>query len=136
MMKKITLFAFAAGVMTFMGCLPAMAQVHVTFTMSSSFYAENAKMPAGTYTLRQMQDEPNIQILQNSTGSHTVLLDSTASSKSSKGSPEILFNRYGTTDYLEGVETSNGTSIDFPTTTAEKVAAKKATPQPHTVPAK
>jgi len=135
-MKKITLLAFAAVVMTFMGCLPAMAQVHVTFTTSSSFYAENAKMPPGTYTIRQMQDEPAIQILQNSSGSHTVMLDSQPSSKASKGTPEILFNRYGTMDYLEAVETSNGTSIDFPTTSAEKVAAKKDTAKPHTVPAK
>ena len=132
-MKKITVFALTSSLATLLSCLPAMAQTKVTFTMSSSFYAGNAKLPAGTYELRQMQDEPDLQSLQNKAGTHTVLLDSRPSSKTSSGKPEVVFNRYGTTDYLEGVLTSNGTSIDFPTSSAEKVAAKKATAQPHTV---
>jgi len=36
-------------------------------------------------------------------------------------------------DYLEGVETSNGTSVDLDTGIAEKIAAKKGSPQSHTV---
>ena len=72
--------------------------------------------------------------LQNSSGSHTVLVLTRSSSKTSQGKPEVLFNRYGTTDYLEGVETSTGNSVDIMPGIAEKIAAKKATPQPHTVP--
>lgn len=135
-MKKISVFTFAAGVITLMACLPAMAQVKVTFAMTSSFYAGNAKLPAGTYTLRQMQDDPGAFNLQNSTGTHTVLLEGRPSSKTTSGNPVILFNKYGTDDYLEGVETSNGTSIDINPGVAERIAAKKATPQPHTVPTK
>jgi hypothetical protein len=48
----------------------------------------------------------------------------------------MLFNKYDRVDYLEGVETSNGTSVDINTGVAEKIAAKKGSPQPHTVPAK
>jgi hypothetical protein len=48
----------------------------------------------------------------------------------------MLFNKYNGTDYLEGVETSTGTSVDIDTGIPEKIAAKKGTPQPHTVPAK
>jgi hypothetical protein len=73
--------------------------------------------------------------LQNKAGTHTVVLEGRQSSKASKGKPEILFNRYGTTDYLEAVETSTGNSIDISGGAAEKLAAKKATAQPHTVPA-
>jgi hypothetical protein len=135
-MKKISVFTFAVGLVTLMACLPAMAQVKVTFAMTSSFYAGNAKLPAGTYTLRQMQDDPNAFDLQNSTGSHTVLLEGRPSSKTTTGNPVILFNRYGTMDYLEGVETSTGTSVDIETSKAEKIAAKKGPPQSHTVPAK
>jgi hypothetical protein len=40
-----------------------MAQIKVTFTMSSSFYAAGAKLPAGTYTLRQMQDGRTTRML-------------------------------------------------------------------------
>jgi len=131
-MKKIIMFALASA-MAAMGSLPALAQNEFTFTTTSSFYAGNAKLPAGTYMLRQMQGEPNVQILQNKAGTHSVLLDSRQSAKTSNGKPEVVFNKYGTTDYLEGLVTSTGISLDFETTTAEKIAAKTATAQPHTL---
>jgi hypothetical protein len=135
-MKKISMFAFAVAITALMNCLPAMAQLKITFTMSSSFYAGSAKLPSGTYTLRQMQDDTNAFSLQNSAGTHTVLLEGRPSTKTTTGSPVILFNKYDGVDYLEGVETANGTSVDIETGVAEKIAAKKGSPQPHTVPAK
>jgi len=136
-MKKITLAIFAVGMMALMSSVPAMAQwTKVTFTMSSSFYAGDAKLPAGTYTIRQMQDDPNSYTLQNTSGTHTVLLEGRQSSKASSGKTDIIFNKYGTMDYLATVETSSGSSMDFPSPAAEKLAAKKGSPQPHTVPAK
>jgi hypothetical protein len=133
-MKKIGILLGLTGMMMLMGGLPASAQTAFNFKMSSPFYAGNAKMPAGTYTLRQTGDDPNAYELQNSAGTHSVLLEARQSSKKSKGKPEILFNRYGTTEYLEAVETSDGTSIDIMPGIAEKRAAKTATAQPHTVP--
>ena len=136
-MKKISMLTFAVGIITLMACLPAMAQAFkVTFTMSSSFYAGSAKLPPGTYTLRQMQDDPSAYNLQNSTGTHTVLLGGRPSSQTSPGKPEIRFNKYDGTDYLEGVQTSTGNSIDVDTGMPEKLAAKKGAPQTHTVPTK
>ncbi len=135
-MKKINLLSFVAGVITLMAWSPAMAQVKVTFTMSSSFYGGNAKLPPGTYTLRQMQDEPNLFTLENSTGTHSVMLEGRQSTKTTSGNPVILFNRYGQTDYLEAIETSTGNSVDIEPGVAEKLAAKKSAPEPHTVPAK
>jgi len=137
LMKKITLATIAVGTMVLMSSLPAMAQwPKVTFTTTSSFYAGNAKMPAGTYTLRQEQDDPNAYTLQNSSGSHTVIIEGRPSSKASTGKTEVLFNRYGTTDYLETVETSTGNSVDLMSPVSEKLASKKGAPTPHTVPAK
>jgi hypothetical protein len=135
-MKKINVLRFAAALTILMACSPAIAQVKVTFTMSSSFYGGNAKLPPGTYTLRQMQDEPNLFTLENSTGTHSVMLEGRQSSKTTTGNPKILFNRYGQTDYLEAVETSNGNSVDIESSVAEKLAAKKGAPEPHAVPAK
>ena len=135
-MKKISMFAFAVGIIALMNCLPAIAQIKVTFTMSSSFYAGSAKLTPGTYTLRQMQDDPDAFSLQNTAGTHTVLLEGRQSTKTTTGNPVILFNKYDGVDYLEGVETSTGTSVDINTGIAEKIAAKKGSPQPHTVPAK
>jgi hypothetical protein len=136
-MKKKTriLFGLAGMMMMLMGGMSALAQqIQYNFNMSSSFYAGNAKMPAGSYKIMQLQDQPDTYILQNKTGTHSVMVETRPSSKTSKGKPEVLFNRYGTTDYLEAVETSDGNSIDIMLGVAEKIAAKKATPQPHTVP--
>ena len=136
-MRKINLLTFAAGVITLMSCLPAMAQaLKVTFTTSFTFYAGGAKLPAGTYTIRQQQDDPNIYEIQNGAGTHSVLVDARASSKTSKGNPEVVFNRYGTTECLESVLTSSGNSVDIETGPAEKLAAKKGSPQSHSVPGK
>jgi len=133
-MMKMGVLVGLAAMMVVSGGLRASAQTSFSFHMSSSFYAGNAKMPAGTYTLRQSDEDANTFSLQNGAGTHSVILEGRQSSKASKGKPEILFNRYGTTDYLEGVETSTGSSIDIMGGAAEKLAAKKATAQPHTVP--
>ncbi len=83
-----------------------------------------------------MQDEPAIFVVENASGTHSVMLEGRPSSKTTSGSPQVLFNRYGTTDYLEGVETSTGNSVDLETGVAEKSAAKKGSPQSHTLPGK
>jgi hypothetical protein len=128
---------FAACALTLMSCLPLMAQANkVTFTTSFGFYAGGAKLPAGTYTLRPLQDDPTTFLVENASGSHSVMLEGRPSSKTTSGSPQVVFNRYGTTDYLEGVLTSTGNSVDLETGVAEKAAAKKGSPQSHNVPGK
>jgi hypothetical protein len=91
-------------------------------------------MPAGNYTLRQSGADVALFELSNNAGTHSVILETRQSSKTSKGRPEVLFNTYGGTDYLEAVETSTGNSIDIVPQAAEKLAAKKGSPQPHSVP--
>ena len=134
-MKKPVLVGLV-GMMTLVSGLVASAQMpnqHI-FTIKTSFYAGNAKMPAGTYTLRPVQEEPGAYMVQNSAGTHSVIVETRPSSKTSKGKAEVVFNRYGTSDYLEGVVASNGSSIDIIPGVAEKIAAKKAATQSHTVP--
>ncbi len=136
-MRKINMLKLAAGVITLMSCLPCMAQsLKVTFTTAFSFYAGGAKLPPGTYTLRAQEDDPSIFEVQNASGTHSVLIEGRPSSKTASGSPQVVFNRYGTAEYLEGVLTSAGNSVDIETGVAEKVAAKKGSPQSHTVAAK
>jgi hypothetical protein len=126
-----------ACALTLMSCLPLMAQAFkVTFTTTFSFYAGGAKLPPGTYILRPQQDDPSIFEIQNASGTHSVMLEGRPSSKTTSGNPQVVFNRYGTTDYLEGVETSTGNSVDLETGVAEKAAAKKGSPQSHTLPGK
>jgi hypothetical protein len=134
-MSKTSIRAFVVVVgMTLLSGFPALAQNGFGFKTTSSFYAGNTKMPAGTYTLRPVQGEEGLLQLQNSSGSHSVILETRYSSKTSTASSEVLFNRYDKTDYLEAVETNTGNSIDILPSAAERIAAKKATAQPHTVP--
>jgi hypothetical protein len=134
-MKKSAVLIALVGMMTLMGGSPLFAQtVSYNFHAPAAFYAGNAKMPAGSYVLRQSSDDPQMWELQNKSGSHSVLLEARQSSKASKGKPEVLFNKYGGTDYLEGIETSTGNSIDIQVGAAEKMAAKKGTATPHTIP--
>ena len=94
-------------------------------------------MPPGTYTVRQSQDDIGTYNIQSSAGNHEVLLLGQASSATAPtGKSDVVFNRYGTAEYLVGVDTATGTSVTFDTSAAEKIAAKKGTPQKHTVPAK
>jgi hypothetical protein len=132
MMKNAGILAVVMGVMTLLGGLPASAQVNYSFDAPSSFYAGNAKMPPGAYTLRQT-GEQNIYELQSASTPHSVMLVTRQSSKTAKGRPEVVFNKYGDTDYLEGVATSTGDSVAIDPSAAEKIAAKKATAQPHSV---
>jgi len=127
----------AACALTLMSCLQLMAQASgITFTTPFSFYAGGAKLPPGTYTLRPMQDDPSIFVVQNTGGTHSVMLEGRQTSKTTSGSPQLVFNRYGAMDYLEGVETSTGNSVALETGVAEKAAAKKGSPQSHTLPGK
>jgi hypothetical protein len=133
--KKSAVFVALIGMTMLLGGLSSFAQATAyNFHAPASFYAGNAKMPAGNYTLRQSGDEPSLFELSNTAGSHSVILETRPSSKTSKGKPEVLFNKYGGTDYLEAVETSDGSSIDIIPSAAEKQAAKKGSPQPHSIP--
>jgi hypothetical protein len=134
-MKKSVVFVALIGMTMLLGGLSSFAQaVAYNFHAPATFYAGNAKMPAGNYTLRQTGDDASMFELTNKAGTHSVMLETRQSSKTSKGRPEVLFNTYGGTDYLEAVETSDGTSIDIIPQAAEKLAAKKGSPQPHSVP--
>jgi hypothetical protein len=133
-MKKTGLLTLAVALVLMANSLPSLAQaLSVSFTTSAAFYAGSAKFPAGSYTLRQTSDDPTFYQLQNSAGTHSVIIEGRQSSKSTQGHPLVVFNTYGNVDYLEGVETSNMTSVAFETSSAEKLAAKKGAPQPHTV---
>ena len=135
-MKKISMAAFAVAVIMLAGCLPSMAQggsLRVTFTTPFSFYVGGAKLPAGTYTISPQPDDPSVLIVQNASGSHIVMVEGQPSTKNSPGHPKLLFNRYGTGEFLEGVEAESGNSVTLNVGVAEKMAARKETPQAHSM---
>jgi hypothetical protein len=110
--------------------------LNAKFTMANTFYAGGAKMPAGTYSIKQSQDDPTIYIVANSAGTHQVDILGHASSTASKSGIQMIFHKYPAGEYLVGVETTSGTSVVLDPGGAEKIAAKKGTPTTHSVPAK
>ncbi len=112
-MKNARMIAVVIGVVTLLSGLPASAQdPRYNFTLSSGFYAGNAKMPAGSYTLSQVGNEPNIYELSNSSSTHSVVLETRQSSKTTKAKTEVVFNKYGDTDDLEAVLTPDTTRFN------------------------
>ena len=141
-MKTFRKLMLLAGLLTLVLAIPAVAQLTpgATFQAPGAFYAGNAKFPAGTYTIKpEGIDSGNLYEIRNNAGTHSAILETRPSSRKSSGTqPEVVFNRYGTTDYLQAILTNTGNSFDIlpSPSAAEKLAAQKGTPQPHTVPAK
>lgn len=141
-MKKVVFSVVVLACITVLSGLTASAQekVVVSFTAANSFYAGNAKMPAGKYTITQLGvGQGNIVRLRNSTGSHEVLLEFTpATSEVPRTSTDVVFNKYGNMDYLKkillpGSGPENSSSMVFPQTAAENLAAQSGKPTEHSV---
>lgn len=140
-MKNLWMLVLMTGFVASLAIIPAAAQNStqlVSFQAPATFYAGNAKLPPGGYTISQMSAQNgDVCVITSSSGQHSVLLNCRHSSKSPTGNaPQVLFNRYGNTDYLEGVLATQDRSVDFIEETAEKLAAKTGTPQAHSVKAK
>src|SRR5260370_13092406 len=62
------------GLLSVLSAIPAMAQIfnRVTFDAPFAFYAGNAKMPAGSYTLSQPDPDDNVLLIEDASGSHSV----------------------------------------------------------------
>jgi hypothetical protein len=81
-MKSLLKPIALGGLFWLLVALPTAAQItsRLVFETSFPFYAGNAKMPPGTYTVTQGDsNEPVLQI-ENATGTHSAFLDYIATS--------------------------------------------------------
>jgi hypothetical protein len=105
-MKDFCKLAVMTGLMFLSFGMPAMGQIvnGVDFTTSFPFYAGNAKMPAGAYTITQPSAEDNTMLqIQSKDGSHVAFLDiAPTQAANPHAQTDISFNKYGTTEYLSG----------------------------------
>ena len=138
MMKSLYKAALMTG-LTFLSIgTPAIAQIAngVDFTTTFPFYAGNAKMPAGAYTITQPPDEENtVLLIQGKDGSHSAFLD-IAPTQAANPHPnsDVTFNKYGTTDYLSQVwVTGQNYGMQVLPTKAEQKAASKAAAAQHSI---
>ena len=137
-MKNVCTLAGMTGLMFLSLSIPAMSQIvnGVDFTTSFSFYAGNAKMPAGAYTITQPQGEGNaVLLIQSVSGSHSAFLEIIPTEATNPHpQSDVTFNKYGSTDYLSQVWVAGQNyGLQIGPTKAEQNAASKETAVRHSI---
>lgn len=118
--------------------VPAIAQLGSTgekFTTTFPFYVGNARMPAGSYLIRPSALAPTILTIENEHKFITAMIDAVPIRRQETNAhSELVFKRYGDTEFLNRFWTSEGRSgfMIEPTKTEEKLAAQ-GKPQEHSV---
>jgi hypothetical protein len=121
------------SVLTGLSCVSsvwAQAGNAIEFKVPSSFIAGDAKLPAGTYTIRQDPDSQlELEISNDAKGYSAFLPTDALSATSANQKNEVTFQKYGNTLVLKEVWIAglpNGFSVQ--TSYAEKKAAKAGSP--------
>ena len=125
------------GLLSILCAIPSMAQIanSVKFDAPSAFYAGNAKMPAGSYTITQPEADTNLLLIESDSGSHSVLVEyEVVSSNAPHAKSDVTFSKYGNVEFLStiGIQGENS-EMQIPPLRVEKNAAKAATADKHTL---
>ena len=120
--------------------IPSMAQLanSVTFDAPSTFYAGNAKMPAGSYRVTQPNADDSLLLLETADGSHSVFVEyEIVSSETRHAQSDVTFNKYGNVDFLSAIWIEGRKSgMQIPPSKVEQNAAKAAAAEKHSLSAK
>jgi len=132
-MKKLAFWLVAISLMvglTLVLDVRAQTTNSIEFKVSSPFVAGNAKLPAGTYTIRQDADDQLEWEISNDTKAISAFLPTDPVSMTSPNQKtEVTFQKYGNTLVLKEIwitGLSNGFSVQ--SSYAEKKAAKAGSP--------
>jgi hypothetical protein len=107
------------------------------FKASEPFFAGEAKLPAGTYTIRQEPESDQEWLISSDSGTHSAFVGTDPGDPiTSNQKAEVTFQKYGKTLILKGftVPGLQHTSI-VQSSYAEKKAAKTGSPTKVTAPA-
>jgi hypothetical protein len=134
---KLTVLMGAAFLLT---AVPAMAQMNhmVKFDAPFAFYAGNVKMPAGSYTVTQSDDNLDILLLQSADHSQSTFVECMmVDANTAPPDTEVSFNQYGKTDFLNRISLQGDSSeMQILPSTAEQNAAQAADAVEHSLSAK
>ena len=110
----------------------------ITFETTFSFYAGNAKMPAGSYRVSQTDFSASLLVIEDSDGSHSAFVEFTPTqSDNPHPQSDVTFKKYGKVDFLDRLWIQGQTTgVDIIPAKAEQEAAKSAAPSQHSVPMK
>jgi hypothetical protein len=128
------------GLLLVICAVPSMAQIadRVQFDAPSAFYAGNAKMPAGTYNVSQLDVDSNLLLIEDASGSHSAFVEyDLASSNFPHADSDVTFNKYGKVDFLSAIWVEGQKSeMQILPSKLEQNAAKKASVEKHSLSAK
>ena len=125
-MNALKKLVVGMGLLSVLCAIPAMAQIanSVTFDAPSAFYAGNAKMPAGSYTITQPEADTNLLLIESDSGSHSVFVEyEVVSSNAPHAKSDVTFSKHGNVEFLStiGIQGENS-EMQIPPLRVEKNA--------------
>lgn len=136
LLKSLTV----AGSLIMLLAIAAAGQITnpIAFETTFSFYAGNAKMPAGSYRVSPTDISESLLLIEDSDGSHSAFVEVTSTqSDSPHPQSDVTFKKYGKVDFLDRLWIQGQTTgVDIIPAKAEQEAAKSAAPSQHSVPMK
>jgi hypothetical protein len=128
------------GLLSALCAIPTMAQItnSVKFDAPSAFYAGNAKMPAGSYTVTQPEPGDNLLLIEDASGSHSAFMEYViVHSETPHAQSDVTFNKYGNVDFLSAIWVDGRKSeMQILPSKVEQNAAKAAAAEKHSLSAK
>jgi hypothetical protein len=128
------------GLLSILCAIPTMAQItnRVKFDAPSAFYAGNARMPAGSYTVTQPNADDNLLLIEDASGLHSVFVEYViAHSETPHVQSDVTFNKYGNVEFLSAIWVDGRKSeMQIVPSKFEQNAAKAAGAEKHTLSAK
>jgi hypothetical protein len=139
-MKTLKKLIVTMGLLSVAFAIPTMAQIsnRVTFDAPSAFYAGNAKMPAGSYTVSQPDPDNNLLLIEDANGSHSVFVEYVvAHSDTPHAQSDVTFNKYGEADFLSAIWVQGRNSeMQILPSKLEQNTSKAAAAEKHSLSAK
>jgi hypothetical protein len=124
----------------FLCAIPSVAQIanRLQFDAPSAFYAGNAKMPAGSYTVSQPDIDSSLLLIEEADGSHSAFVEYEVHTLDTPHvQTDVTFNRYGNVDFVStiGVQGRNSEMQILPSK-LEQNSAKAAAAEKHSLSAR
>ena len=136
-LRKLICFT---GLLALVSAIPVMAQIDnpVTFEAPFAFYAGNAKLPAGNYSVTQPEDADDLLLIRSADGSHSVFVEvEPVSSATPARKTEVTFKKYGDSEFISSVSVQGeDLRMRAVASKVEKNAAKTGVASTHALSAK
>jgi hypothetical protein len=139
-MKSVKKFTFILPMMLILAAIPSFAQLDssVKFEAPFSFYAGDAEMPAGSYTISQPDISESFLQLRTADGKRTVFVEyRQTDSLTTSSRTEVTFSKYGNTNFLSFITVDGQTSeLQVEKSAVEKKIAHSAAAEKQSIDAK